>query len=112
MRQLPHFPAEIPDEPLCLRRIFLPPDHGPRVDELVPLQRPDGALTSQGAAAILRKELTASRAHAVRIETEDGGIVRQRTVWDVVRERLGIDICRIGQRELAQRLLPELPPLL
>jgi hypothetical protein len=111
MRPLPHFPPEIPDEPLCLRRIYLPPNSGPRKDELVPLDWHGKAVTMHAADAFLREELTRSGAHGVRIETADGGFIHEHTVWDVVRERLGIEICRVGQRELAQLLLPQLPRL-
>jgi hypothetical protein len=97
MRQLPHFPAEMPDEPLWLRRIFLPPGCAPRIDQLVPLDLHGQLITAQGADALLRNELTISRAHGIR------------TVWDVVQEQLGIERFRIGEWELAQVLLPELP---
>lgn len=111
MRKLPHFPPEIPDEPLYLRLIYLPPNSGPREDELVPLER-SGNVTIKAADAFLCAELKKSRAHGVRLETADGGFIREYTVWDVVRERLGIGrALRIGERERVQRLLPELPPL-
>jgi hypothetical protein len=82
MRQIPHFPSEIPDEPLFLRRMNLPPDGGPRRDEFVPL---DWMVTAATADAFLRDDLKRSGAHGVRIETQDGGFIRALTVWDVGR---------------------------
>jgi hypothetical protein len=102
MRQLPHYPPHIPDEPLFLRRIFLPPNSAPREDELVPLERRSKTVTMESADAFLREDLKRSGAHGVRIETEDGGFIREHTVWHALR---------IGEREHVQRLLPELPPL-
>jgi len=76
MRQLPHFPPEIPDEPLVLRRIYVPP-HSPRKDEVVKSDWCGTAMTIAAAAdPMLRAELTRSGAHAVRLETEDGGFIR------------------------------------
>jgi hypothetical protein len=112
MRQLPHFPLHIPDEPLFRRRIFLPSNSARREDELLPLDWCGNAATMESADAFLREDLKRSGAHSVRIETEDGGFIREYTAWDVVRERLGIDrALRLGEREIVQRLLPELPSL-
>lgn len=112
MRQLPHYPPHIPNEPLLLRRIFRPSNSAPREDELVPFERRSKTVTMESADAFLREDLKRSGAHGVRIETEDGGFIRERTVWHVMRERLGIErALRIGEREHVQRLLPELPPL-
>jgi hypothetical protein len=111
MRQLPHYPSDIPDEPLLLRRIFLPPNSAPPEDELIPLER-RGTVTMQSADAFLREDQKRSRAHCVRIETEDGGLIRKYDVKDVIRERLGIDrALRVGERGRIEQLLPELPPL-
>lgn len=72
MRPLPHFPASIPEEPLVLRLIFLLPDR--REDKLVPIKRK--METMEDTDAFLREELERAKAQGVRIETEDGGIVR------------------------------------
>jgi hypothetical protein len=87
MRQLPHFPSKIPDEPLNIRRIYLPPGNGPREDEVVKLDWCGRAMTMDDADAFLREELPRSGAHAVRIETKDGEFIRERTVWNTIRER-------------------------
>ena len=110
MRQLPHFPSEIFDEPLYLRRIYLPPDNGPREDEVEKLDWSGKAITVQAADAFLRQELPRSGAHGVRIETVDGGFIRERTVWNTLREH-GIEILHIGDRERAERSVPGLPRL-
>ncbi|MGA8651859.1 MAG: hypothetical protein WB677_14785 [Xanthobacteraceae bacterium] len=68
-------------------------------------------MTMAAADAFLRDDLTRSGAHGVRLETEDGGHIREHTVWNVVRERLGIHVFRLGDRERAQVLIPELPRL-
>jgi hypothetical protein len=112
MRQLLHYPPRIPDEPLFLRRIYLPPNNAPRQDELVPLDWGDNTVTLESVDAFLREDLKISGAHGIRIETEDGGFVREHTVWHVVRERLGIErALLIGERERVQKLLPDLPPM-
>ena len=112
MRQLPHFPSEIPDEALYLRRIYLPPDGGPREDEIVKLNWRGRAVTMENADAILREDLPRSGAHGACIETEDGGFIRARTVYDTIRECFGVQGgLRIGEKERAQLFLPELPRL-
>jgi hypothetical protein len=111
MRQLPHFPPQIPHEPLFLRRIYLPPNGGPREDELLELDWNINRLTNAHADVILRDDLTNSRAHGVRLETKDGGIVRLWSVWHVIRERFGIEQLRCGDKERIAVLMPELPPL-
>ncbi|MGB6539114.1 MAG: hypothetical protein WBF58_24490 [Xanthobacteraceae bacterium] len=111
MRPLLHFPSEIPTEPLYLRRIYLPPNSGLRQDEVVKVDWCSRALTVAAAETMLREELTRSRAHAVRLETEDGGYIREWTAWHVVRERLGIKQLKLGDKERIAILIPELPPL-
>ena len=74
MRQLPHYPPHIPNEPLLLRRIFRPSNSAPREDELVPFERRSKTVTMESADAFLREDLKRSGAHGVRIETEDGEI--------------------------------------
>jgi hypothetical protein len=111
MRQLPHFSWEIPAEPLTLRRIYLLPNSGPREDEVVKLDWCGRAMTMGAADAMLREELTRSGAHGVRIETDDGGFIREWTAWDLIRERLGIESLQLGDKERIEHLIPELPRL-
>jgi hypothetical protein len=107
MRQLPHYPLHIPHEPLVLRAIY----PYPREDELVQLDSNVYPLTNAHADVILREVLTSLRAHGVRLETEDGGIVRKWTAWDLIRERFGIEQLHLGDKERIAVLMPELPPL-
>jgi len=111
MRQLPHFPSKIPNEPPNLRRTFLPPNSAPREDEVAQLEWRGAALSNAAVDKFLREELTRSQAHCVRLETKDGGIIRKWTVHDVVRERFGIETLRLGDKERIAELLPELPLL-
>jgi hypothetical protein len=94
MQPVRHFPTEIPEASLCLRRIYLPPNGGPREDELLPLDGRGKGVSIEAADAFLRSDLRTSGAHGVRSETEDGGFICEHTVWDVFRERLGVDTLR------------------
>jgi len=73
---LPHQPNEIPNEPLRLRLIFLPPGNGPREDTVVPLGWRGETITMNHADRFLREIATTLGAQGARIETEDGGFVR------------------------------------
>ncbi len=75
-RPLPHDPTEIPNEPLCLRLIFLPAGNGPREHTVVPLAWRGEAITMSHADRFLREIATTLGAQGARIETEDGGFVR------------------------------------